>query len=58
MAQVPVNGPRRALLSVTDKSGLADVAAALQRHGYELVASGGTATHLRERASPSPGSAS
>jgi len=47
MAQVSVNG-RRALLSVTDKTGLAAVARALQAHGYELIASGGTATRLRE----------
>ena len=42
MAGVPVSG-RRALLSVTDKTGLNEVAAALVRHGYALVASGGTA---------------
>ena len=47
MADVPVSG-RRALLSVTDKTGLAELAGALQGHGYELVASGGTARHLRE----------
>lgn len=47
MASVPVD-TRRALLSVTDKSGLDEVAAALRDHGYELVASGGTARHLRE----------
>jgi phosphoribosylaminoimidazolecarboxamide formyltransferase/IMP cyclohydrolase len=47
MAAVPVGG-RRALLSVTDKTGLVDVAKALAGHGYELVASGGTAAHLRE----------
>lgn len=48
MAQVPVKRGRRALLSVTDKAGLTDLAAALQRHGYQLIASGGTARHLRE----------
>ena len=47
MAAVPVGG-RRALLSVTDKTGLVDVAKALAGHGYDLVASGGTAAHLRE----------
>ncbi len=39
---------RRALLSVTDKTRLTDVAAALRDHGYQLIASGGTARHLRE----------
>ncbi|MGQ3138345.1 MAG: bifunctional phosphoribosylaminoimidazolecarboxamide formyltransferase/IMP cyclohydrolase [Sphingopyxis solisilvae] len=42
---VPV---RRALLSVSDKAGLADLAAALVRHGVELVSTGGTAKALRE----------
>ena len=39
---------RRALLSVSDKAGLADLAAALVRHGVELVSTGGTAKALRE----------
>ncbi|MBK8166161.1 MAG: bifunctional phosphoribosylaminoimidazolecarboxamide formyltransferase/IMP cyclohydrolase [bacterium] len=43
---------RRALLSVTDKSGLLEFARGLQRHGFELVASGGTATALREGGLP------
>jgi len=38
----------RALLSVTDKSGLAEFAAGLARNGIELIASGGTARHLLE----------
>ena len=38
---------RRALLSVSDKAGLADLAAALVRHGVELVSTGGTASLLR-----------
>ncbi|MEL0156425.1 bifunctional phosphoribosylaminoimidazolecarboxamide formyltransferase/IMP cyclohydrolase [Sphingopyxis sp.] len=42
---VPV---RRALLSVSDKAGLADLAAALVRHGVELVSTGGTAKALRD----------
>jgi phosphoribosylaminoimidazolecarboxamide formyltransferase/IMP cyclohydrolase len=46
MAAVPVK--RRALLSVTDKSGLAEVAGILREHGYELIASGGTAGFLRD----------
>ena len=49
MAAVPpLNRRRRALLSVTDKTGLADLATALQSFDYELIASGGTASHLRE----------
>ncbi len=43
-----LNRPRRALLSVTDKSGLDGLAAALAAQGYEFVASGGTAARLRE----------
>ena len=39
---------RRALLSVSDKAGLAELAAALVRHGVELVSTGGTAKALRE----------
>ncbi len=39
---------KRALLSVSDKAGLADLGAALARHGVELVSTGGTAKALRE----------
>ena len=39
---------RRALLSVTDKSGLADFARTLANYGAELVSTGGTARVLRE----------
>jgi phosphoribosylaminoimidazolecarboxamide formyltransferase/IMP cyclohydrolase len=39
---------RRALLSVTDKSGLVAFAQALASHGVELVSTGGTARALRE----------
>jgi len=39
---------RRALLSVSDKTGLVDLARALARHGVELVSTGGTARALRE----------
>jgi phosphoribosylaminoimidazolecarboxamide formyltransferase/IMP cyclohydrolase len=42
---VPV---RRALISLSDKSGLGDLAAGLQRHGIEIVSTGGTAAKLRE----------
>lgn len=38
---------RRALISVSDKSGLAELAAALAAHGVELVSTGGTAAALR-----------
>ena len=38
----------RALLSVWDKTGLVDFASALKKLGYELVASGGTASALRD----------
>jgi phosphoribosylaminoimidazolecarboxamide formyltransferase/IMP cyclohydrolase len=43
---VPV--PRRALLSVSDKSGLVDFARGLVRLGFELVSTGGTARALRD----------
>ena len=39
---------RRALLSVFDKTGLADLAAALASHGIEFVSTGGTAKALRD----------
>ena len=39
---------RRALLSVSDKSGLCDLGSALVRHGVELVSTGGTAKALRD----------
>jgi phosphoribosylaminoimidazolecarboxamide formyltransferase/IMP cyclohydrolase len=39
---------RRALLSVTDKSGLADFARGLSALGIELISTGGTAKVLRE----------
>ena len=42
---VPV---RRALLSLSDKSGLEPLAAALAAHGVELVSTGGTAKALRD----------
>jgi len=39
---------RRALLSVSDKTGLVELARGLAKLGVELVASGGTATALRD----------
>src|ERR687895_2710208 len=38
----------RALLSVSDKTGLAELGRALSRHGVELVSTGGTAKALRD----------
>jgi len=38
----------RALLSVSDKTGLAELGQALARHGVELVSTGGTARALRD----------
>jgi phosphoribosylaminoimidazolecarboxamide formyltransferase/IMP cyclohydrolase len=42
---VPV---RRALISLSDKSNLGDLAAGLARRGVEIVSTGGTAARLRE----------
>jgi phosphoribosylaminoimidazolecarboxamide formyltransferase / IMP cyclohydrolase len=42
----------RALISVYDKSGIADFARGLADLGTEIVASGGTATHLEEHGIP------
>ncbi len=39
---------KRALLSVTDKTGLVDFARGLANHGVELLSTGGTAKVLRE----------
>ncbi len=43
---------RRAILSVTDKTGLADFARTLSKHGVELISTGGTAKLLRDSAIP------
>jgi phosphoribosylaminoimidazolecarboxamide formyltransferase/IMP cyclohydrolase len=47
-----IEGPsvavRRALLSVSDKTGLLDLANSLAAHGVELLSTGGTAKALRE----------
>ncbi len=40
--------PKRALLSVSDKTGLVDFAQSLVAAGYELISTGGTAKALRE----------
>src|SRR5690348_4885269 len=42
---VPV---RRALISLSDKSGVDELAAGLARHGVEMVSTGGTAARMRE----------
>ena len=39
---------KRALLSVSDKTGLVDLGRALAAHGIELLSTGGTAKTLRE----------
>jgi len=43
---------QRALLSVTDKTGLVDFARTLARFGIELISTGGTARALREAGLP------
>ncbi len=43
---------RRALVSVSDKGGLADFAQALTGMGIELISTGGTARYLKERGVP------
>ncbi len=49
-AHAPV--PRRALLSVSDKTGLADLGRGLVARGWELVSTGGTARALRAAGLP------
>ena len=49
-AHAPV--PRRALLSVSDKTGLADLGRGLVARGFELVSTGGTARALRDAGLP------
>lgn len=46
-AQAALPQPRRALISVSDKAGLADLGAGLVARGFELVSTGGTARELR-----------
>jgi len=45
MTTIPI---RRALLSVSDKTGIVDLAKGLAQHGVELVSTGGTAKALRD----------
>ncbi len=39
---------KRALISVSNKSGVADFALALQKFGFEIISTGGTSTTLRD----------
>jgi phosphoribosylaminoimidazolecarboxamide formyltransferase/IMP cyclohydrolase len=48
MSAQPPRTIRRALLSVSDKRGLVELARALVAHGIELVSTGGTARALRD----------
>ena len=43
-----MSAPRRALLSVTDKTGIVELGRALVERGWELLSTGGTAGALRE----------
>ena len=49
-SRLPV--PRRALLSVSDKTGLAELGRGLVAAGFELVSTGGTARALRDAGLP------
>ena len=48
MTDADTRAVRRALISVSDKTGLAELAAGLAGHGVELVSTGGSAAALRE----------
>ena len=52
IADAAIPTPRRALLSVSDKTGLGPFAAGLVAAGFELVSTGGTARALREAGLP------
>ncbi|MEA2675580.1 MAG: phosphoribosylaminoimidazolecarboxamide formyltransferase / cyclohydrolase [Chloroflexota bacterium] len=51
-ADADVPRQRRALLSVSDKSGLTELGRGLVAHGFELVSTGGTARALRDAGLP------
>ncbi|HEY4554821.1 MAG TPA: bifunctional phosphoribosylaminoimidazolecarboxamide formyltransferase/IMP cyclohydrolase [Lysobacter sp.] len=51
-ASLPPVKIRRALLSVSDKSGLLELARALHGHGVELLSTGGTAKAIRDAGLP------
>lgn len=46
------NAPRRALISVSDKTGLLELAQGLVELGFEIVSTGGTRRHLEENDLP------
>src|SRR5450755_4198185 len=48
----PASPVRRALLSVHDKAGVAELARELDSLGVKLVSTGGTAAHLKEAGLP------
>ena len=52
VASASVTPVRRALLSVHDKTGVADFARALAESGVRIVSTGGTAAHLKEAGVP------
>lgn len=43
---------KRALISVSDKTGIADFASELVKMGYEIISTGGTLRHLKEKGIP------
>ncbi|MBN1295457.1 bifunctional phosphoribosylaminoimidazolecarboxamide formyltransferase/IMP cyclohydrolase [bacterium] len=47
-----MNSARRALISVSDKTGIDSLAQCLLRQGYHIVSTGGTAGHLRDLGFP------
>jgi len=47
-----VSPVRRALISVHDKTGIAEFARALAENGVRLVSTGGTAAHLKDAGIP------
>ncbi len=51
-ADAAVPAPRRALLSVSDKTGLVELGRGLVARGFELVSTGGTARALRDAGLP------
>jgi len=48
MSEAGLSPIRRALISVSDKSGIVDFARALAEQGVELLSTGGTCRLLRE----------
>src|SRR4029079_18411828 len=58
VADATVPKPRRALLSVSDKTDLVELGTGLVARGFELVSTGGTARTLRDAGLPVTGVAS